>query len=396
MKDFKYSKEEIVEKTSGKLQEGEKTFSDLPQNIVVTESQFERLMEQCLGGPEGFANLDGMMMDPNGMEGGDNDGEEMVDDTIVLSLEEEDELDEIVNEAYSLISEAIKTEKITLLEQGQYNRDPGVAAGEGIENIINHVKKAWEYIKDPSTKQKLENSIVKLSNFMTKTAELMGAGKDQRGVRPDSDILQDIPYPEHETGYMDNDEMLESMVDDGSDEDMGEMYGMHDEDMDGMEEDMEEGKKPKPDYLDLDGDGNKKESMKKAAKGMSESVEKEIKLMSEQWQRVVGNAVGTAFGTALASKASDKIGLGEDDEELGTGISDDEGEGMEYASPESEAGLKRAVDGGEFYEEHGNSAEFYEVDMDMNMEGTEMDVEDEEEGLPSGDDGATDNSGART
>jgi len=103
MKDFKYSKEEIVEKTIGKLQEGEKTFSDLPQNIVVTESQFERLMEQCLGGsPAGFANLEGIGIQPE--EGGE--GEEVVDDTIILNLEEEDELEEIVNEAYSLINEA--------------------------------------------------------------------------------------------------------------------------------------------------------------------------------------------------------------------------------------------------------------------------------------------------
>tara|TARA_R110002020_G_scaffold173410_1_gene364307 strand:+ start:1633 stop:2958 length:1326 start_codon:yes stop_codon:yes gene_type:complete len=441
MKDFKYSKEEIVEKTNGNLQESEKTFSNLPQNIVISESQFERLMEQCLGGPAGFANLEGMAMQPEG--GGEDEGEEMVDDTIILSLEEEDELDEIVNEAYSLINEAIKREKITILEQSEWRgNNPGTSAASGIENIIKHVKKAWDYIQDPTTKQKLENSIVKLSNFMTKTAELMAAGRDQRSPRPDSSILKDMPYPELEADYVsDEEQMSETMIDDGSDEEMEEGYKTmdhsHRSEYDGRpskvvgvysnmddQRDMEEGthrdleeKGSKPDFLDLDKDGDKKEPMKKAAKDknkMNESIEKEIKLMSEQWQRVVGNAVGTAFGTALANKASDKMGLGEDNEGpealegemddgsmvpgefevtervLGTGISDDDGEGMISGSPENETGLEKAVDSGEFYE-------YDESDM---MEETEIEAEteekDKEEGLPSGDDGATDNSGQRT
>ena len=380
MKDFKYSKEEIVEKTIGKLQEGEKTFSDLPQNIVVTESQFERLMEQCLGAPDGgaFANLSGMAIQP---DGGQED-EEVVDDTIVLSLEEEDELDEIVNEAYSLINEAIKTERITLLEQGMYDRNPGVAAGEGIENIINHVKKAWEYIKDPTTRQKLENSIVKLSNFMTKTAELMAAGRDMRAPRADSSILKDMPYPEHEEGYeeefTDEEEITETMVDDGSDEEMEEGY----EDIDHSDRSKFDDRTSRVVGVDSNIEDQR----------MEESVQKELKLMTETWQTVVGNTLGTALGTALATKASEKMGLGEDDEGpeaeegemvpgefevtedetlatgdeqiqslesdlgefddkvLGTGISDDEGEGMVSGSPEDEASLERAVDSGEYFE----------------------------------------------
>ena len=75
---------------------------------------------------------------------------------------------------------------------------------------------------------------------------------------------------------------------------------------------------------------------------------------------------------------------------LGTGISDDEGEGMISGSPETEAGLEKAVDSGEFYE-------YDESDM---MEETEIEAEteekDKEEGFPPGDDGVTDNSGQRT
>ena len=406
MKDFKYSKEEIVEKTIGKLQEGEKTFSDLPQNIVVTESQFERLMEQCLGGPPaGFANLEGIGIQPEEGVG----GEEVVDDTIILNLEEEDELEEIVNEAYSLINEAIKTERITLLEQGMYDRNPGVAAGEGIENIINHVKKAWEFIKDPTTRQKLENSIVKLSNFMTKTAELMAAGRDQRGPRADSSILKDMPYPEHEEGFeitseddfTDEEEITETMIDDDSDEEMEEGY----ENIDHSDRSRFDDRTSRVVGVDSDIDDQR----------MEESVQKELKLMTETWQTVVGNTLGTALGTALAGKASEKMGLGEDEEDLadipieddeemvsgefdvtedddkvlGTGISDDEGEGMMSGSPEDEAGLERADDSGEFYEEYENSGEFNEVELEA-----EAEVEGDDES--GGDDGATDNTGQRT
>ena len=37
---------------------------------------------------------------------------------------------------------------------------------------------------------------------MTKTAELMAAGRDQRSPRPDSAILKDMPYPEVESDYV--------------------------------------------------------------------------------------------------------------------------------------------------------------------------------------------------
>ena len=125
---------------------------------------------------------------------------------------------------------------ILLWRQGQYDRNPGVAAAEGIENIINGVKKAYDMIKDGDTRKKLANSITKLGNFMTYTAELIGSGQAQRGARSYDEVSDELPYPELE------------------------------EDM--HVEEMDEG--AKPDFLDLDKDGNKKESMKKAAKDMKE------------------------------------------------------------------------------------------------------------------------------
>ena len=294
-----------------------------------------------------------------------------------MNLEEEDELEEIVNEAYNLINKAIKSEKITLLEQGMYDRNPGVAAGEGIENIINHVKKAWEYIKDPTTREKLENSIVKLSNFMTKTAELIGSGRNQRQARPDSKILQDMPYPEHEEGYeftsedefTDEEEITETMIDDDSDEEMEEDY----QSIDRSDRGKFDGRPSRVVGIDSDIEHQR----------MEESIQKEIKLMSEQWQRVVGNAVGTAFGTALASKASDKLGMSED-------------EGLDMGDEEMVPGeFEVTEDSGQFYEEYGNSGEFSEAELGAEAEGEEIRRGEEAAGLEPGmsgfDDGMTSN-----
>ena len=109
-------------------------------------------------------------------------------------------------------------------------------------------------VKDSNTRKKLANSITKLGNFMTITADAIASGRDQRGMS-DSDSLRDpLPYPDLDEGY---------------DEEVGE--GHHE---------MDEA--AKPDFLDLDKDGDKEESMKKASKEMKESKEKKEKLLQEE------------------------------------------------------------------------------------------------------------------
>ena len=116
------------------------------------------------------------------------------------------ELEMIIGEVHSLIREAIVTERISglnrrdyiLTEQGMYDRNPGIAAGEGIENIINGIRKAYDYVTDPTTKKKIWNTLTKLNNFMTVTAELIGSGASQRRPRPASQISKPLPYPEIE------------------------------------------------------------------------------------------------------------------------------------------------------------------------------------------------------
>ena len=116
------------------------------------------------------------------------------------------ELEMIIGDVHSLIREAIVTERISglnrrdyiLTEQGMYDRNPGIAAAEGIENVINGIKKAYDYVKDPTTKKKIWNTLTKLNNFMTVTAELIGSGQSQRRPRPASQISKPLPYPEVE------------------------------------------------------------------------------------------------------------------------------------------------------------------------------------------------------
>ena len=167
---------------------------------------------------------------------------------VILSEEQFDRLSGILNEsnykdivksigvANKLIRESITREGLdlnvfdyskTILEQGQYDRNPGVAAGEGIENVLNGIKKAYDMIKDSETRKKLANSITKLGNFMSISAELIGSGASQKAPRSYDEVSDDMPYPELEEGV-------------------------------------------KPDFLDLDGDGDKKESMKKASKEIDE------------------------------------------------------------------------------------------------------------------------------
>jgi len=126
------------------------------------------------------------------------------------------ELDGIIKEANVLIRSAILKENLSLSigdyqtitedveegatydleEQGQYNRNPGVAAAEGIENILDGIKKAYNMIKDSETRKKLANSITKLGNFMTITADAIGAGRDQRQPVSSDSLRKTLPYPE--------------------------------------------------------------------------------------------------------------------------------------------------------------------------------------------------------
>jgi len=186
---------------------------------------------------------------------------------VILSEEQFDRLSGILNEnnyneivktievANKLIRESITKEGLNLnisdyseviLEQGMYDRNPGVAAGEGIENILNGIKKAYDMIKDSDTRRKLANSITKLGNFMTYTAELVGSGSSQRKPRSYDEVSDELPYPELEGGEeLEEDSGHDEAMNYGRDEghDDKELYDLkHDggseDHIDDLEDDM--------------------------------------------------------------------------------------------------------------------------------------------------------------
>tara|TARA_R110000787_G_scaffold167866_1_gene280816 strand:- start:4302 stop:5198 length:897 start_codon:yes stop_codon:yes gene_type:complete len=185
--------------------------------------------------------------------------EEQLDRLIsTVNVDKPLDVNRTINEAYrhiriAIISEGLNLDKtmyshiVPLTEQGQYNRDPGLAAAEGVENVINGIKKAYAMIKDSDTRKKLANSITKLSNFMSISAELVGSGASQRAPRSYDEVSDKLPYPE-----------LEMVSDDSELEEIAKGdYQLTKEEN-------------KPDFLDLDKDGDKEESMKKASKDMKE------------------------------------------------------------------------------------------------------------------------------
>ena len=63
-------------------------------------------------------------------------------------------IESVISDALKLIRKAIIKENLdlnikdysdTIMEQGMYDRNPGIAAGEGIENVVNAIKKAYAY-----------------------------------------------------------------------------------------------------------------------------------------------------------------------------------------------------------------------------------------------------------
>ena len=124
-----------------------------------------------------------------------------------------------VSKTYSLIRRQIIKERVSSLktvnyrlplhEQGQYNRDPGIAAAEGIEVIIDNLKKGWSMIKDSTTRKQIQNTLAKLNNFMMYSAELVGSGSSQTRPRSYDQLANPLPYPE-----LDEPEELED-IDDG-------------------------------------------------------------------------------------------------------------------------------------------------------------------------------------
>ena len=99
---------------------------------------------------------------------------------------------------------------VLLREQSEWSggRNPGSSAAEGIENIIDNLKRAWSAIKDSTTRKQIQNTLVKLNNFMMYSAELVGSGQRQSSARSYEDLADPLPFPE-----LDEPEELEDIDD---------------------------------------------------------------------------------------------------------------------------------------------------------------------------------------
>ena len=109
-----------------------------------------------------------------------------------------------------------------------YDRNPGFAAAEGIEVIIDNLKKGWAMIKDSNTRKQIQNTLTKLNNFMTYSAELVGSGSSQRAPRSYEQLAKPLPFPE-----LDEPEDLEDIDDDLEDfddwmDDLADKHGTTD------------------------------------------------------------------------------------------------------------------------------------------------------------------------
>lgn len=145
-------------------------------------------------------------------------------------------LSESIDKTFRMIRESIRKERPKGLRVSNYSRktlneqfigfsemgeqfygggdnynNPGVNAAKGVENLVNNIKKAYTFIKDSRTRKQIENTLVKLQNFMAITSDAVMAGKQQRAPRRNDQLTRPLPYPE-----LDEPEDLED-IDDGLD-----------------------------------------------------------------------------------------------------------------------------------------------------------------------------------
>jgi len=261
------------------------------QSVMISEDQLDRLMN-VVKGDLNVGELDKIIKEANNLI-----RHAILKENLNLSI---GDYQMITEQYYTKDSEEGATytkdsgdgATYDLEEQGQYNRDPGIAAGEGLEVVLDGIKKAYDMIKDSDTRKKLANSITKLGNFMTITADALGSGRDQRAMKPAESLRDPLPYPELDVNEIATGDY--KLTKEETDYEAGMRY-MHGDRDDAAIAAYEKGDKKKettevakPDFLDLDGDGNKKESMKKASKDKikKESVEGKNRLIQEDIRKM--------------------------------------------------------------------------------------------------------------
>jgi len=201
---------------------GKKVFTEgKKQNVILSEEQLDRLLLQLNESRE--KSITSTIKDAHQLirEAIKNENLDLSVRDYSGTIIKEDWYTKDAEEGATYTKDAEEGATYDLGEQGMYDRNPGIAAGEGLENVLNGIKKAYDMIKDSDTRKKLANSITKLGNFMTYTAELVGSGSSQRAPRSYDQVSNPLPHPELETVTVDDeieDEISEDVDEDDGDE----------------------------------------------------------------------------------------------------------------------------------------------------------------------------------
>jgi phage host-nuclease inhibitor protein Gam len=184
---------------------------DMEEEVTEEEEETIRKNEQS----EGYGSWQGLGM---------SESYKLTDsdmNTIIKIAHIKKGLMEDVSRTFSVIRKRIIKERIDTLKVNDYSNrviteqsewrghNPGVSAAAGIENIIDNLKKGWSMIKDSTTRKQIQNTLVKLNNFMMYSAELIGSGSSQRAPRSYEQLANPLPFPD-----LDEPEDLED-IDDG-------------------------------------------------------------------------------------------------------------------------------------------------------------------------------------
>lgn len=180
---------------------------DMEEEMVEMDDETVKRNEQS----EGYGTFKGLGMNENKViKLSENDLNVLLKNVVAKKKDKlRENLLRDVKNTYSLIRDRIVIEGVQNLripnytqlinEQSEWSggRNPGASAADGIENILDNLKKAWSMIKDSTTRKQISNTLTKLNNFATYTAELIGSGAPG-GSSPRSyeQLADPLPYPE--------------------------------------------------------------------------------------------------------------------------------------------------------------------------------------------------------
>jgi hypothetical protein len=199
----------VLKAAARKMVDELEDLEDMDMDEEMTETEHETISRNEQS--EGYGTFKGLGMSENKViELSENDLNTLLRNVVSKKKDKlKENLLRDVKKTYNLIRSRVIVEGINNLripnytqlinEQSEWSggRNPGSSAADGIENILDNLNKAWNMIKDSTTKKQISNTLTKLNNFATYTAELIGSGAPG-GSSPRSyeELSEPLPYPE--------------------------------------------------------------------------------------------------------------------------------------------------------------------------------------------------------